>query len=86
MFYSATNWANGTTIGNIADVDTVVYLQSLVVGTNNLTYVDFASDPNKVYGDATVDMSTGNIAVRRLGIFASSKPSSIIVEYTKTTD
>ena len=85
VFYSATNWANNTEIGTISNVDTVIKCSSLVCATNGVWFENFGSDGGGVYGDVQVYRDTGGVVVRRTSIFASSNPSTVIVEYTKTT-
>lgn len=81
-FYSATNWANGTTIGTISNLSMVIKIRDITCATNNLYYENLGivgSDSQKTNVRAT----DGAVIVDRTGIFSNSKPSTVIVEYTK---
>ena len=89
VFYSATNWGGvSSTVGTIPVNSNIVSLRSICTdSSNNVTenyfYTTGSSDLNlnQVYYSPN-----GDIKTLREGIFATQKPSTIIVEYTKTTD
>lgn len=83
VFYSATNWANGTTIGTISNISMVTEIRDITRATNNFYYENLGivgSDSQKTNVRAT----DGAVIVDRSGIFSNSLPSTVIVEYTKT--
>ena len=84
VFYSATNWANNTVIGSVANIDSLIMLVNLGA-TNSGTYVqNYRTEQQMCYSD--INIANGNITVYRGGVFVSNYPSSVTVEYTKTTD
>ena len=95
-FYSATNWALGTNVGTINNVDMPICIRN--ISAHNLTsgvmsyienYGDYAGS-HTVSCVASLDINTttrvGTVIASRRAHFANNCPSCIIVEYTKTTD
>lgn len=82
VFYSATNWADGTIIGNISNLGMIVSIKDITASTVGYFECNFGTDGiNAQFAD--VYRSNGNIRVNRAGTFANSYPSTVIVEYTK---
>ena len=90
VFYSATNWggASGSTIGSIPANSNIVSIRSICTDTsNNVTENYFyTTGPSDLNLNQAYYSSNGNITILRNGIFIAQKPSSVIVEYTKSTD
>lgn len=84
-YYSATNWANTTVIDTIANLDSVVTIKDLTSLTTGAVYQNYGND-GSAYSIAVVDVSTGAVTVMRGGAFINNLPSSVTIEYTKTTD
>lgn len=84
-YYSATNWANGTIIDTIQNLGNVVDVRNMSMYANGRVYVNFGNDSINT-SSAGIDYNNGNIVVDRSGGFVNSLPSTVIVEYTKTTD
>jgi hypothetical protein len=86
-FYSATNWANYTIIGNIPNIDAIVSIRDITGQSDNKYIQNFGMDNDGTHASySNVDVSNGNVSVIRLGVFANNLPSSVTIEYTKTTD
>lgn len=86
VFYSATNWATGTVVGTINNIETVICLRNLNANGTGLVHEDYGSDTSNNASTVVVSISTGEVTAYRTGVFVNSLPSTIIVEYTKTTD
>lgn len=88
-FYSTTNWGGvSSTVGTIPANSNIVSIRSICTdSSNNVTenyfYTTGSSDLNL---NQAYYSPNGDIKSLREGIFATQKPSTIIVEYTKTTD
>jgi hypothetical protein len=83
-FYSATNWANNTVIGNVPNFDNLVMIQSVSKNySNSRFYTNYDDDSNA--NCATISIN-GDVIVNRLGAFIGSSPAHVTIEYTKTTD
>ena len=84
-FYSATNWANSAIVGTIANLDTVVTVKDLTTA-NGAWHQNFGQSHDGNQIGYTYVNPNGEVRVVRAGVFANSLPSSITIEYTKTTD
>ena len=84
VFHSATNWADGTKIGTISNLDYVISIKNLSISDTNFSYENYGTNGNYI-SLATVK-TNGEVYINRGSSFNNSKPSSVIVEYTKTTD
>lgn len=88
VYYSATNWANNTVLDTISNIGTVIQIRDIT------TYSDSADTVYQNYGEVSsatksftkVSLANGQIVVSRVGGFVNNKPSTVIIEYTKTTD
>lgn len=86
-FYSATNWANYAVIGNIPNIDTIVSIKDITGQTNNVYIQNYGTNEDGTQAAYSyVTVTNGDVAVVRTGVFANSLPSSVTIEYTKTTD
>ena len=87
-YYSATNWANETSIGTISDLAQVTNIQDITSINGTAVYQNFGSDGTNV-SMARVSKDSNNVGtvvVQRAGGFVNSYPSTVTLEYTKTTD
>jgi len=84
-WYSTTNWANNQTVGNIADFDSLVSLHSISRNSAAGRYYDNYTDDTHA-NCASIDDTTGNVVVNRIGNFVNNSPAWVTIEYTKTTD
>lgn len=83
VYYSATNWANNTVIGTISNIDMVVSISDIAPQSQDSYANNYGSDgTNAGYSVVT----NGSVYVVRVGVFANSNKSAVIIEYTKTTD
>lgn len=82
VYYSATNWANGTVLDTISDIGFVVHIRD-IAATGESQYYDTFSDDTSI---AKTFVVNGVITVRRTAAFANQKPSAVIIEYTKIGD
>ena len=84
VFYSATNWASGTTIGTISNLDMVTEIKDLCYSTSDTGYLqNYGADGSGSMQRTIVRPSTGAVVVYRGNVFINNYPSTIIVEYTK---
>lgn len=83
-FYSATNWAAGTILGNLTNLDTVVDIRDITTFIDKTIYINYLNGGN--YAITAVSKTNNNVSVQRGGGFVNNLPSMSIVEYTKTTD
>jgi hypothetical protein len=84
-FYSATNWANYAIIGNIPNIGTIVTIKDITGQSDNKYIQNFGMNNDGTQASySNVDVSSGNVAVIRLGTFANNLPSTVTIEYTKT--
>lgn len=84
-FHSDTNWANGTIIATIQNIEAVIEVRSLARVSDG-SYTQNYDGVSNYENQASVNISTGAVKVFRGAQYANSYPSSVIVEYTKTTD
>jgi len=82
VFYSATNWASGATIGTISNPDMVIEVKD-ICRTGNVYMQNYGADAAGTTQRAEVNIITGDVTVYRALGFANSYPSTVIVEYTK---
>lgn len=83
VFYSATNWASGTVIGTISNIDMVTEIRDLC-RTSTGYLQNYGADAGGTTQRTEVNPSNSNVTVYRSASFANSYPSTVIVEYTKT--
>ena len=82
-FYSSTNWSSGATIGKIENIDVVIRIHSTSCTNNGNWFTDY-NVPN--LENTAFIQSDGSVVVARAGTFQNNLKSSVIIEYTKTTD
>lgn len=83
VFYSATNWANGETLGNIENLDTVITISSTSQHNNGNWFTSYDEPNLENIAFVTQD---GNVIITRVGSYLNNLKGLVIVEYTKTTD
>lgn len=83
VFYSPTNWSNGTIVGNIGNVDVVININSTSC-TNNGNWFTGYNVPT--LENTAYVQPDGSVVVARAGTFVNNIKGLVIVEYTKTTD
>jgi hypothetical protein len=83
VFYSATNWATGTVVGTINNIETVICLRNLNANGTGLVHEDYGADTSGNTSTVVVSTSTGEVTAYRTGVFANNQPSTVIIEYTK---
>lgn len=83
VFYSPTNWSNGTIVGNIGNVDVVININSTSC-TNNGNWFTGYNVPT--LENTAFVQPDGSVVVARAGTFVNNIKALVIVEYTKTTD
>ena len=84
VFYSATNWSNGATVGTIDNFDMIINITDIAAtassgGSYHSNYGTDGSNAEYAY----VERNSGQVKAVRASGFANSLPSTIIVEYTK---
>lgn len=82
-YYSATNWANGAVVDTVPNVDMVITIKQ--IASDGSSYREFYTDASNGIGVGYF-IATNQIRAYRSGSFATTRPSLIIFEYTKTTD
>ena len=83
VFYSPTNWNDGTIVGNIETPDVVLTVHSTSQHNNGNWFTDY--NESGLENTAFIKPN-GDITVVRSGAFQSDLKALVIVEYTKTTD
>lgn len=83
VFYTPTNWSNGTIVGNIGNVDVVININSTSC-TNNGNWFTGYNVPT--LENTAYVQPDGSVVVARAGTFVNNIKALVIVEYTKTTD
>lgn len=83
VFYSPTNWSNGTIVGNIRNVDVVINIISTSC-TNNGNWFTGYNVPT--LEQTAYVQPNGSVVVARAGTFVNNLKALVIIEYTKTTD
>lgn len=84
-FFSANNWTSGTKIGIITNIDMVIEIRDIVCATDNRYSENFGYNNYNAH-QVTVGAIDGDVVAIRVGVFASNNPSTVTIEYTKTTD
>ena len=86
VFYSATNWENNAVIGSIPNFDTIVIIMNVsrFASSDVSNYQNYGNDGQN-WSMAYVSTVNNDVIVQRGGGFLNNLPSSVIVEYTKTT-
>ena len=81
-YYSSTNWAsNNNVIGTLSNVSEVVNISSVSRTTGNEAYQNYSDGSSR--NDAYFNFGTGELCVRRTGVFVDSYPAHVTIEYTK---
>ena len=84
-YYSATNWPNNTLIDTIANLGTVIQIRD-ICADNGYYVQNFGANTGSTQQLTIVNKNTGKVLVYRSGGYANNTPSTVIIEYTKTTD
>lgn len=82
-WYSPTNWADNTVLGNIDNLDTFIKAVSTSQYSDGAWYTNYEISGTSNFASV---LANGDVMVHRIGGFANNLKAHVTVKYTKTTD